>query len=150
MTSIGFDRSPVIASEDERAATIAIERFLSRNESCGSGLVGPDGEYIDLPESVFQVLRQAVRAMAEDHAVSIVPMHKQLTTQQAAELLGVSRPYLIRLLDEDQLPYSRTGTHRRIRFEDLMTYKRLRDITRRQKLDELTRLSEEMGLYDND
>lgn len=150
MVSIGLDRSPVVASEEERSAAIAIERVLDRSDAHGFELVAPDGEHVNLSESVLRILRQAVRAMAEDHVVSIVPVHKQLTTQQAADLLGVSRPFLIRLLEEGQLPYSRTGTHRRIDFEKLMAYKKVRDVTRRQKLDELTRLSQEMGLYDID
>ena len=77
-----------------------------------------------------------------------MPVHMELTTQEAADLLNVSRQYLVRLLEDGAMPFTKTGTHRRIRFGDLMAYKRARDATRRQGLKRLTRLSEELGLYD--
>jgi excisionase family DNA binding protein len=111
-------------------------------------LTGADGTVIDLPESVFQVLRQVVHILAQGDGVSIVPVHKELTTQQAADILNVSRPYLISLLDKGQIEYSRTGKHRRIQFGNLLTYKRKRDQERREQLAELTRLSEELVGYE--
>jgi excisionase family DNA binding protein len=93
---------------------------------------GPEGEEIETPESFFQVLRQVVHQMA----------------QEAADILHVSRPFLVKLLEEGQIPYFRTGTHRRIHFQDVMAYKVRRDAERREALDELTRLGQEMGLYD--
>ena len=86
--------------------------------------------------------------MAQGHAISLVPMHAELTTQQAADALNVSRPFLVKLLESGALPHRKVGTHRRIRFEDLMRYKH--DIDRR-RLDTLKRLTEEseaLGLYD--
>jgi excisionase family DNA binding protein len=71
----------------------------------------------------------------------------RLTTQQAADFLNVSRPYLIGLLEADEIPYRRVGTHRRIRFEDLREYRRRDDLKRLQAADELTQLSQELGLY---
>jgi excisionase family DNA binding protein len=79
--------------------------------------------------------------------VQIIPDASELTTQQAADFLNVSRPYLIGLLEADEIPYRKVGTHRRIRFEDLREYRRRDDLKRRQAADELTRLSEELGLY---
>ena len=111
-------------------------------------LVGPDDEAIELPESAFVLLKDVVHQLAQGNAVAIVPVHMELTTQEAADLLNVSRQYLVRLLEDGAMPFTKTGTHRRIRFGDLMAYKRARDATRRQGLKRLTRLSEELGLYD--
>lgn len=110
-------------------------------------LLGPEGEQIALPQSVRRVLRQAVRSMAQDRAVSVVPIHKQLTTQEAADLLLVSRPYLVKLLDAGEIPSTKTGTHRRVRLDDLVSYAEQRDARRREALDLLTQESQEMGLY---
>jgi excisionase family DNA binding protein len=78
--------------------------------------------------------------------VNVMPDSAELTTQQAAEFLNVSRPYLIKLLESGQIPFRRVGTHRRIRFRDLRLYKSQDDLERRQA-DELTQLSQELGLY---
>jgi excisionase family DNA binding protein len=110
-------------------------------------LVGPEGEEMILPASALRVLRQAVYLLARDEAVVIVPVHQELTTQRAAALLNVSRPYLIALLERGEIPYTKTGTHRRIRRDDLMAYKERRDGDRERMLDELTRLSDDLGLY---
>jgi excisionase family DNA binding protein len=76
-----------------------------------------------------------------------MPDAAELTTQQAAEFLNVSRPYLIKLLESDQIPFRLVGTHRRIRFRDLRDYKSRDDLDRRRAADELTSLSQELGLY---
>lgn len=140
---------PIAPLESERFALTKIEHLLSARKDHGPMLVGPKGEQIELPESVFRVLRQVVHAMAQDQAVTVVPVHKRLTTQQSADLLGVSRPYLVRLLDEGEIPFTRTGAHRRIRFDDLMAYAERRDEKRREGLARLTQLSEEIGLYND-
>jgi len=110
-------------------------------------LVGPSGEEIELPETLFRVLRQAVHHLLEGDSVAIAPVHSRLTTQQAADFLNVSRPYLIRLLDAGEIPYTKTGTHRRIQLGDLVAYKEERDAQRRQGLARLTQMSQELGLY---
>src|SRR5665811_1063446 len=85
-------------------------------------------------------------AVAQGNAVSIVPVHHELTTQQAAVLLGVSRPHLVKLVDAGEIPHHKTGSHRRIYFEDLMRYRDVRDAQRAAALRELTRKSAEYGL----
>ncbi|MHC5724320.1 MAG: helix-turn-helix domain-containing protein [Nostoc sp.] len=99
------------------------------------------------PDNVCFVLRQVVQAMASGKNVSIVTHNPELTTQQAADLLNVSRPYLIKLLEQGELPYFMVGTHRRVKFEDLIKYKQQRDTKRRQLLDELIAESQELGFY---
>ncbi|HKS71143.1 MAG TPA: helix-turn-helix domain-containing protein [Ktedonobacterales bacterium] len=144
------DRGPISAKESEQQTLDQIEALLS---SANGGteppkLVGGQGQEMVLPESVVSLLRQVVHQLARHKVVSIVPRNRELTTQEAAEILHVSRPYLIRLLDQGAIPYTRTGTHRRIRFDDLMRYKAERDAAREQALDELARINQEMGLYD--
>jgi len=111
-------------------------------------LLGPRGDVVELPASVATLLRQLVTHLAHGNAITLVPVGKELTTQQAADILNVSRPYLIKLLDSGQIPYTRTGTHRRIRFTDLTRYKSRRDAELRAGLGELSRLSQELGAYD--
>jgi excisionase family DNA binding protein len=113
-------------------------------------LVGADGKEIPLPEPVYEVLKRAIYAMASGQAISIVPTDHELTTQEAADLLGMSRPYLIRLLEQGKIQFTKTGSHRRIKSHDLMHYKSQRDVIRRQNLRGLTEFLEEEGFYDYD
>ena len=112
-------------------------------------LVGANGEQIHIPDSVYQVLRQVVHAMARGQAISIVPHEREMTTQEAADLLNVSRPFLIKLLEEGEIPYIKVGTHRRVRSQDLMSYKEQRDNKRAQLLDSLIQMSEDAGFYED-
>lgn len=144
-----LETGPITASDDERAALDTIlRRFLADQKTPGPKLVGPHGEEIELPESLFQVLRQLVYHLARGQAVSVVPVNKELTTQQAADILNVSRPFLIKLLEQGEIPFIKTGSHRRVRFSDLMAYKRRRDAERQRALAHLTEMSQEMGLYE--
>lgn len=107
-------------------------------------LVAPDGETTEIPESVFHALQLVVKSMARGQTITLMPHDKDLTTQEAADLLRVSRPHLIKLLDQDAIPHHRVGTHRRVRIDDVLAYRSKRDTTRREKLDELIRISEEL------
>ena len=145
--------TPVAAPEEQQeslAALMELIRHVPSNESEPSAfkLVSPTGKVIELPESVFLLLERIIEVLARGEAISVVPVGKELTTQQAADILNVSRQYLVRLLDEGRIPFSKTGTHRRVRMEDLLSYKRQRDRNRMASLDELSRLSQEFGGYD--
>jgi excisionase family DNA binding protein len=100
-----------------------------------------------VPRAATVMFAQILALLASGQGAQIIPDVAELTTQQAADFLNVSRPYLIGLLEADEIPYRMVGTHRRIRFEDLREYRRRDDLKRRQAADELTRLSEELGLY---
>jgi excisionase family DNA binding protein len=108
-------------------------------------LVGPDGETMEIPASAFHALMLVVQGMARGQTMTLVPHGKELTTQEAADLLHVSRPHLVKLLDEGAIDHYKVGSHRRVRIEDVLAYREARAGRRREKLDELTRLSEELG-----
>lgn len=113
-------------------------------------LVGPDGEQIPLPEEVFTVLVRVVDAMGANRAVTVAPIDQLLTTQEAADLLGVSRPSVIKLIDSGTLTCERpTGSrHRRLRLTDVLAYQRQLAQERDDLLDDLVRDAEDAGLYD--
>lgn len=148
MTTAVLEREPVSAPDTEQPALSRIDILLEREAEGTAFLVDPTGESIELPKTLYQILRQVVHHLTHEEAVSIVPVGKELTTQQAADLLNVSRPYLIQLLEHDEIPYRRVGTHRRIQFGDLMAYKHQRDQERRSGLRQLTRMSQQLGLYE--
>jgi len=147
MSSLMLEHEAVTTTKKERPLLDEIEHFLAGHQNFEAKLIGPDGEEVLLPESLFHVLRQAVQLLSEYNAVSIVPIQKQLTTNEAAELLNVSRPYLIQLLDAGEIPFTKTGSHRRIKVGDLMKYRERRDSSRHKKLTRLTQMSQELGLY---
>ncbi|WP_375769612.1 helix-turn-helix domain-containing protein [Archangium gephyra] len=140
-------KSPVSASEQSLAEVVELARFMEGKRTQRPRLVGPRGETLELPEPVFHLLRQVVTVLARGDAVTVVPVHKELTSQQAADLLNVSRQYLVRLLDEGALPYTKTGMHRRIRINDLLEYKKKRDAQRKAGLSELMQMSQDFGGY---
>ncbi|MEG4202143.1 excisionase family DNA-binding protein [Microcoleus sp. Pol12A5] len=137
----------VLITEQETEAIKKLQQILCI-ESAQVKLVASNGEEILIPESVYNLLGQIVRAMASGQAVSIVTHNRELTVHQAADLLNVSRSFLVKLLDEGAIPYIEVGSRRRILFQDLMTYKQQRKVQRRQLLDELIEMTEEAGLYE--
>lgn len=107
-------------------------------------LIGPDGAHLELPDSVFRALMVVVRGMAAGQTMTLMPTGTRLTTQQAAELLHVSRPHLVKLLDRGEIPYEKVGTHRRVCVEDVLAYRTERAKRRREQLRELSQLSQDL------
>lgn len=103
---------------------------------------------VRVPVSVLRLLVTVLTEIGNGNAVSVIPVHALLTTQEAADLLNVSRPYLVQLLENDEMPFQWVGTHRRVRFQDLMTYKETIDAARRKVLAEMAADAQELGLYE--
>lgn len=144
--------SPVSAPREQQEEVAELARRLrqlrprqERGQPCK--LIGPNREAIAIPEAVFYVLERVAEVLARGDAITLVPVGKELTTQQAADLLNISRQYLVRLLEQDRLPYSKIGKHRRLRIEDVLAYKEARDRERKAQLDLLASMSEEAGGY---
>jgi excisionase family DNA binding protein len=108
-------------------------------------LAGDDA--LVVPREAAVLLAQVLGYLASGEGVTVMPDSAELTTQQAAEFLNVSRPYLIKLLETGKIPFRLVGTHRRVRFRDLREYKNRDDLERRRAADELTELSQDLGLY---
>ena len=121
--------------------------FFDRHTGPGL-LLGPDGERIPLPDEVYRVLRQVVDVMRQGKATLIAPQGLLLTTQEAADFLGVSRPTLVKLLEEGAISFEKPNRHRRVRLQDLIDFQQRRRVERRQILDRMTETAGELGLYD--
>ncbi len=106
---------------------------------------GDDNEVLVVPRAGAAMLAQVLTTLEGGRGVTLVPSDAQLTTQQAADMLNVSRPYLIGLLEAGKIEYSKVGRHRRIPFEALMEYKRLADQRARNAADEMSNLGQELG-----
>jgi excisionase family DNA binding protein len=108
----------------------------------------PSGESAELPRPAADALLEALQAVADGREIVVLGADRDLTSSQAADLLGVSRQYLVRLLDDETIPSYLVGSHRRVRLDDLMAFKAERDDKRRSVLDEMVREAEDAGLYD--
>ena len=138
-------QEPVVLPESEEVQIRELNRMLQRGTAA---LVGTHGDKVELPHSVYRLLRDIVRNMQLGRAIVLIPENQQLTTQRAADLLGVSRPHLIKVLESGGLPYHKAGSHRRIYLRDLTAYKSRRDAERKEALNRITREAYEAGLYD--
>lgn len=146
--------TPVTAPPEQQAQVAALSRAMEgmvkppKRRAPKCQIVGPEGTATSIPESVFYILERVAEVLARGDAITVVPVGKEVTTQQAADLLNVSRQYLVRLLDEGRIPFRKTGKHRRLRIEDVLSFKEQRDKDRRAGLRELSRLTQDFGGYD--
>jgi excisionase family DNA binding protein len=111
------------SSELARSSAEELSRLLGKMPKAERARVRLDDNDLILPRQALVLLRDLLVEMAQGNAVTIVPTHAELTTQEAANILNVSRPHLVKLLEDGVIRFTRTGTHRRIRYQDLMTYR---------------------------
>jgi excisionase family DNA binding protein len=123
-----------LATKPKKALTIRIEPEDAPEES------------ISIPVAAFRLLNSILTEMAKGNAVTLIPVHAELTTQQAADILNVSRPFLIEQLEKGVIPHRKVGTHRRVMFKDLMEYKQTMNHNRLEALEELSAIDQELGL----
>ena len=131
-------------AEADRLATLRDQIDAAFSGSHAPYLLAPDGARVELPASALEALQLVLDALSRGQSITIVPRDRELTSQEAADLLNVSRPHLIKLLGQGDIPFHRVGTHRRIKIEDVLAYRKRRDAERDAALTELTRLSEEL------
>jgi excisionase family DNA binding protein len=141
-----------LPSEAEAGVAKETSRLLATRLKKGAAMqlriLGDDAPQgtVKLPAPAVRLLLRILEEMARGNAVTIIPVHAELTTQEAADMLNMSRPSLIQLLEEGKMEYRRVGTHRRVRFEALMKYKRHADEERRAVLEELAAYDQELGI----
>lgn len=143
----GLSRRDLAALRAHRASLVD-----AAGERAGPGLavqVG-DGDVVDLPPALARVVAAALAEVADGHAVEVRTVAEELTTQEAADLLGVSRPFVVKLVDEGELPARRVGTHRRLHRGDVLAYRERMRAATADALQELTDEAQALGLYDAD
>jgi excisionase family DNA binding protein len=158
MSTLGQARFEALlpSEEDEKQALIAKQAMIHYfHEAEGRQLVsvrlhderGRTDHFLPLPESAAKLLVDVLTHIANGNAVMVLPVHREISTQQAADLLNVSRPHLIRMLERGDLPFRQVGTRRKVQLKDVLAYKARQAAERRRVLDELTAQAEELGLY---
>lgn len=141
MTQKLYDRT-VLPPEESESLNAMVAAFPDEGKAA---LVGPDGVQWELPAQAYRVLREVLEAMAKGLAISVVPQHTRLTTQEAADLLGISRPTLVKLLGDGELAFEQRGRHRRVLLTDVLDYQRRARVDRKRQLDAMV---EEAGKHD--
>jgi excisionase family DNA binding protein len=142
--------APKDASEIARSALRAIEPLSKRAPAVREVTLRSEDEGVEvsvtLPADALRLLVEVLGHMANGSLVSVIPMHAELTTQQAAEFLNVSRPHVVRLLEDGKIPHRKVGTHRRIKLADVIEYKRHEAAMAKQALEELAAEAQEYDL----
>jgi excisionase family DNA binding protein len=154
MTTIAAGRSVKPGEVNAETAARALRRikgYLQAHPHDTSDIellveAGADDALV-VPRPVVELVAHMLGQLAEGRGISVIPSQAELSTQQAADMLNVSRPYLIGLLESGKIRFRTVGRHRRVRFEDLMEYKRHDDLERRSAADDLADLSQELELY---
>jgi len=136
--SLAKETSRLLAPQTRSAAPLSI-RVIGTSKDAKE-------ETVRIPAPAVKMLVRILEEIALGNAVTLIPVHAELTTQEAADMLNISRPSLIQLLDEGKIEYRKVGTHRRVRFEGLMAYKRRADAERRAVLAELAAYDQEIGI----
>lgn len=151
IATLNEDYAAVAPTDDESRVARESSRELAARLPGARGLRlevddGKTRETVALPLAAAKLLQHILIEMAQGNAVTLIPIHAELTTQQAADLLNVSRPYLVKLLDDGLIPGRKVGTHRRVRCADVLAYKTRVDADRLKALEELAALAQELNM----
>jgi len=136
----------VPTEEDARLAAESSRILATKRPDHALRVQLDDGRVLTLPVAAARLLEHLLTEMARGNAVTLIPVHAELTTQEAADYLNVSRPYLVRLLEENAIRFHKVGTHRRVRFQDLKAYKEQVDAKRERAMSELMAQAQELDL----
>lgn len=134
------------AMESYNALTAQIEQLRNPFPDVG---IEETGEKIKVPLKALKLLAYILKITSEGKPVSIVPVATEMTTQAAAEILGCSRPHLVKLLEEGVIPYTKVGKHRRVKYDAVMKYRRTMKANQKERLIEMMKTDEDSGLYDS-
>jgi excisionase family DNA binding protein len=134
-----------VAMESYSALAEALEQLHTENPEIE---IEETQDRIKIPLKALKLLAQILKVTSEGKPISIIPIATEMTTQAAADLLGCSRPHLIKLLEKGEVDYTKVGKHRRVKFEDIMSYKKQQKEKQRELLREIMQADEETGLYD--
>jgi excisionase family DNA binding protein len=135
-----------LALESYDALASVIEQLKSENPEIE---IEETEERIKIPLSALKFLGDILKAMSQGKPFSLVPVATEVTTQKAAEIIGCSRPHLVKLLEEGQIEYTKVGKHRRVKFEDVMRYKKRMKKIQKQNIIDIMTSDEELGIYDS-
>ncbi|PIB28714.1 excisionase [Maribacter sp. 4U21] len=135
-----------IAIESYDALAAVIKELKSKNPEIE---IEETQERIKIPISALKLLGDILEAMSQGKPFSLVPFATEVTTQKAAEMLGCSRPHFVKLLEDGEIDFTKVGKHRRIKFEDVMEYKRKMKAKQKKRIIDIMKSDEELGLYDS-
>jgi excisionase family DNA binding protein len=137
----------VTMPESEEQQVNELDRLLKLGPPA---LIGPnETERLNLPHSIYGLLKDIVRNMQRGKSILVIPEDEELTTQTAANMLGVSRPHVVKLLESGKIPFHKTGSHRRLLLKDVLAYSKQRDAERKTILNKLAKEAFDSGLYDD-
>jgi excisionase family DNA binding protein len=143
------DHDAKLLSQASRLMSEALDRPQARRVALVEEKAdGSDSARLEVPPATLRLLSQILALMARQQTFVLYPESSELTTKQAADVLGVSRPFLIRVLEAGDIPYRKVGRHRRVLMKDVLSYKQTTHVKRQAAMDELVKISEEMGGYD--
>jgi excisionase family DNA binding protein len=142
---LGRNGTIVPSDEDAKLAT-ETSRILSKHSDQNLHVQLDDGQQLQLPRAIQELISHLLVEMSQGNAVTLIPVHAEMTTQEAADFLNVSRPYLVKLLETNQIPHHKVGTHRRVRFNELKAFKQRQAEARAAALDELAAQAQELNM----
>lgn len=139
-------KEQVAAMKSYNALTATLKELRTENPEIE---IEETAEKIKIPLKALKLLAKILKATSQGQPISLVPIATEMTTQAAAELLGCSRPHFVKLLEKGNIPYTLVGRHRRVKFEDVMNYKKEMKLKQEQFLIDMMKSDEELGLYDS-